>query len=201
MIRWHHAALPITVLVLAGTLRAETDAPAPPGQWSMIPLASFQPARGNIDYALASDGSSAYHTRTDGDGGFLAPFGLTANSRVHEVCAFAYDNTPANELSLAVVYTELGDATRDAITGTRVDTITTTGMAATPRYTRLCTTPSPELILRTYGDGNGDGIPGWLTWSVQVEPVVWGFWPLIGWGGAAVRWSPPVRATSAEDKP
>ena len=197
MSRWHHVVLPLAVLALSSTARAQIGGPAP-GQWSMIPLTSFQPVRHNADYQLASDGSSAYHTRRGDDGAFQAPFGLPAGSRVHEICVFAYDNTPTNELGLAVAYTELGDANRDAIGGTRIDTIAATGMAATPRYTRLCNTPSPTLVLNTYGDVNGDGIPGWLTWSIQVEPVAWGYWPQIGWGGAAVRWSPPAPAAARE---
>lgn len=200
MVHRYPAALPLALLVLAGTAHAQ-GVPTPAGQWSMIPLASFQPARSNVAYALAADGSSAYHTRTGDDGGFAAPFGLPADSRVHEVCVFAYDNTSANQLSLAVAYTELGDETRPAITGTRVDTITTTGQAATPGYVRLCTTPSPTLVLRAFGDVNGDGIPGWLTWSILVEPVAWGSWPQIGWGGAAVRHSPPARSNPAEPQP
>jgi hypothetical protein len=202
MSRRQLAALSLAALVLASAARAGTETPetpAPAGQWSMIPLTAFQPARGNIGYALAADGSSAYHTRTAGDGGFLAPFALPANSRVHEICAFAYDDTPANELSLIVAYTELGDADRPAITGGRVDTYVTTGLGETPGYQRLCSTPIPELVLRTYGDVNGDGVPGWLTWSIQVEPVATGWWPQIGWGGAAVRWSPP--ATAAPQTP
>jgi hypothetical protein len=204
MSRWHHAVLPLAVLALSSAAHAQIGGSAA-GQWSMIPLTSFQPVRQNAAYELASDGSSAYHTRRGDDGAFQAPFGLPAGSRVHEVCVFAYDNTPSNELSLAVAYTELGDATRDAIGGTRIDTYAATGMAAKPRYTRLCTIPSPALVLNTYGDVNGDGIPGWLTWSIQVEPVAWGYWPLIGWGGAAVRWSPPaaaaVRPTPADIEP
>jgi hypothetical protein len=194
------AALPLAVLALSSTAHAQIIGPAP-GQWSMIPLAAFQPARSNVAYELAADGSSAYHSRKGDDGGFQAPFGLPAGSRVYEICVFAYDNTAANELSLSVVYTELGDSNRDAITGTRVDTIATTGQAATPGYTRLCTTPNPQLTLRSYGDVNGDGIPGWLTWSILVEPVAWGPWPQIGWGGAALRWSPPTPPSPAEAKP
>jgi hypothetical protein len=190
------AALALAALALASTARAQIIGPAT-GQWSMIPLASFQPARGSVDYELASDGSSAYHARKGDDGGFQAPFGLPAGSRVHEVCVFAYDGTPANELALSVVYTELGDSTRDAITGARVDTIARTGVTATPRYTRLCSTPSPALVLATFGDGNGDGSAAWLTWAIQVEPVAWGHWPQIGWGGAAVRWSPPAASPAA----
>ena len=133
-------------------------------------------------------------TRGRGDDGvFQAPFGLPTGSRVHEICVFAYDNTPANELSLAVAYTELGDADRDAITGTRINTIAGTGTAATPRYRRLCSTPSPGLVLRDLRRrqrGRHFGLAHLLHpgGARRLGP-----WPLIGWGGAAVRWSPPVR--------
>ena len=197
MSRWHHAVLPLAVLALSTTARAQIGGPAA-GQWSIIPLASFQPARGNTEYTWASDGSSAYLTRKGDDGAFHAPFGLPAGSRVHEICVFAYDDTAANELSLSVVFTELGDAHRNALTGARFDTIVKTGMEARPRYTRMCTVPSPALVLQTYGDADGDGVPGWLDWSISVEPVGWGYWPQIGWGAASVRWSPPATAAARE---
>jgi hypothetical protein len=193
MFQWRHAALPIAVLV-SSTVHADSSTPAPPGQWSIIPLASFQPARANTEYTWAGDGSSAYITRKGDDGAFHAPFGLPAGSRVHEVCVFAYDDTPGNELSLSVVFTELGDANRNALSGARVDTIVTTGLEARPRYTRLCKQPSRPLVLQQYGDASGDGVPGWLDWSISVEPVVWGHWPQVGWGAAQVRWSLPETA-------
>ena len=193
MIRWHQAALPLAALALSSTVRAQVGGPQS-GQWSIIPLATFQPARANTEYAWAGDGSSAYITRKGDDGAFHAPFGLPAGSRIHEVCVFAYDDTPANELSLSVVFTELGDADRNALTGARIDTIVTTGLEARPRYIRLCKVPSQPLVLHQYGDANGDGIPGWLDWSIAVEPVGWGYWPQIGWGAASVRWSPPAAA-------
>lgn len=182
--------------LLAALLSAAAAAPLAaqdrPGQWSIVPLATFQPARANTEYAWAADGSSAYLTRKGDDGAFHAPFGLPADSRVHEVCVFAYDDTAASELRLSVFYTELGDAQRPAVAGARVDTIVSTGLEARPGYTRLCTTPATPLVLRTRGDASGDGVAGWLDWSIAVEPVAWGHWPQIGWGAAAVRWSPPA---------
>lgn len=197
MSRSHLAALTLALLGSVGSARGEVRAPAPPGQWSIIPLATFQPSRGDTEYGWASDGSSAYLTRKGADGAFHAPFGLPAGSRVHEVCVFAFDDTAGNELSLSVVFTELGDASRSAVTGTRFDTIVKTGLAARPRYTRLCTIPATPLVLLNYGDPNGDGVPGWLDWSISVEPVGWGYWPEIGWGAASVRWSPPGASAPA----
>jgi hypothetical protein len=192
MFRRHHVAMPLAALVFSAASQADSAPPAPPGQWSLVPLASFQAARANTDYTWAADG--VYLTRKGDDGAFHAPFGLPAGSQVHEICVFAYDDTPANELSLSVVFTELGDASRNALSGALVDTIVTTGQQARPRYVRLCRALSPALVLRQYGDASGDGIPGWLDWSIAVEPVVWGHWPQIGWGAAQVRWSPPTPA-------
>jgi hypothetical protein len=160
----------------------------------MLTLADFTPTGSMTTFGAAADGSTAYHTRTSNNNGwFHAPLGLPPNSRLHEICIFAYDNSSATELGMVVAFTELGDATRPAIAGGRLDTTILTGVAATPGYVRLCRNPVPEIVLSMQGDPSGDGVPGWLTWTVQVVPgLATGTWPQIGWAGVALRWSPPI---------
>lgn len=187
----------------AGTADATTlDSIDALGQWSVIPLARFNPMRSDNTYTVATDGSTAYHSRQSANnGGFHAAFDLPASSQVHEVCVFAYDNTASTELAMVVVFTELGDATRPAVGGTAPGTAAFTGVASTPGYVRLCSLPT-NLYLNNFGDPSGDGVSGWLTWSLQVFPgMATGTWPQVGWGGAAVRWSNPPFGSGAEDRP
>jgi hypothetical protein len=183
----------LLAVVSAPSLLAQTeDDTATIGKWSVIPLAGFNPTRSTTTFGVASDGSTSYHARTSSDGWFHAPFGLPAGSQVHELCVFAYDNSAAAELAMGVVFTELGEATHPAIIGLRADTAVFTGVAATPGYVRACALPS-GLVLNTYGDPSGDGSSGWLSWAIQVVPGTGsGAWPQIGWGGVAIRSSPPV---------
>jgi hypothetical protein len=186
------AAALLLAVTSAPPLLAQAKDVATIGQWSVIPLASFNPTRSTTTFGIATDPSGAYHSRTSDGGWFHAPFGLPAGSQVHEICVFAYDNTTATELSMAVVYTELGEATHPAVSGGRLDTLVYTGVAATPGYVRACVLPS-ALVLSTYGDPSGDGSSGWLSWAIQIYPgLASGAWPQIGWGGVAVRSSPPA---------
>jgi hypothetical protein len=180
-------------LVSAPPLLAQGEDVATIGQWSVFPLAAFTPLGGTTSI-VAGDGSGAYWSRASANAGaFHAELPFPSGSQVHEVCVFAYDNSSATELGMLVVFTELGDATRPAVGGARLDTAIFTGVAATPGYTRLCRNPSPQLVLGALGDPSGDGVSGWVTWAIQVVPgLASGAWPQIAWGGVAVRWSPPV---------
>lgn len=171
--------------------------------WTVVPLARFVPNMSGVRY-ITTVGAYWALTADATDGVFRAPIDLPPGTEVTEVCEFAYDNDADHQTTFSIVQTEMGDSSGlprvDLVPGTLVST----GVSSRPGYTRLCSSPTSPLLIRSFDDANGDGRSTWLAYELAVQ-LQYSTDLQLNFGGALIRWrrtvSPSPTAASFIDVP
>ncbi len=150
----------------------------------VVPASKFNPLSNTFDFTVSQ---ATGYTQQTSAGAFWTPLDLSPGVEVTNVCINVFDMDAAAEFFMIFGTYEAGTATSPPSFVTHATTMT----AGMPGYTLLCATPASPVLIRAFGDPNGDGVSTWLMQFIGIIPG--GTTTSIQWAHAVLTWRRVVR--------
>ncbi len=200
----HRAALAVTATVLA--LASPGRAQDRPEHFGVGDGTMTIPARTFTGLPWPDNNGFANYAYPGAPGGLVtgrAPLKLPNGSEVTQLCVVGFDDSPHGEVILQLVGQEYPRIGTIASTPQRVLATANSGVVALPGMSTWCAPLSAPVVVKSFGDVDGNGVPGWTSYHVTGH-LRWftagGVVPMIGsirFGAAVVVWRRSVSAAPA----
>lgn len=170
------------------------------GNWftKIIPPTAFLP---NDDLtAFSASGNGYYHSRGT-NASYRVPLDMPPGTEIQQACLFVRDTSATFQIGFDWVAYRMGDST-EASGSTSIGSVFS-GVAETPGETVICVVPASPVLIRAFGDVDGDGDQEYNYHGLHLSA---GGDTNVRWGAAYVVWrramSPaPLTATFPNDVP